>query len=75
MVTIKSWWNAFKTVAILFSFIINFIFLVVLLFLVLLIFQIKNGIAEPLIVGPSTARMGTPLREEGRKGEPVRVYR
>ena len=26
-------------------------------------------------VGPATARMGTPLREEGRKGEPVRVYR
>src|SRR5207248_5400781 len=26
-------------------------------------------------VGPATARMGTPLREEGRKDEPVRVYR
>jgi len=26
-------------------------------------------------VGPATARMGTLLREEGRKGEPVRVYR
>src|SRR5207253_5425424 len=26
-------------------------------------------------VGPATARMGTPLREEGRTGEPVRVYR
>jgi hypothetical protein len=26
-------------------------------------------------VGPACARAGVPLREEGRKGEPVRVYR
>jgi hypothetical protein len=26
-------------------------------------------------VGPACARNGTPLREEGRKGKPVRVYR
>jgi hypothetical protein len=26
-------------------------------------------------VGPACARAGLPLREEGRKGEPVRVYR
>jgi hypothetical protein len=26
-------------------------------------------------VGPAVARLGTPLREEGRKGEPVFVYR
>jgi hypothetical protein len=26
-------------------------------------------------VGPACARLGTPLREDGRKGEPVRVYR
>src|SRR3954447_3227904 len=26
-------------------------------------------------VGPAAARAGTPLREEGRKGEPVLVYR
>jgi hypothetical protein len=26
-------------------------------------------------VGPACARLGTPLRVEGRKGEPVRVYR
>jgi len=25
-------------------------------------------------VGPACARLGTPLREEGRKGEPVRVH-
>jgi len=27
------------------------------------------------LVGPACARVGAPLREEGRKGEPVRVYR
>lgn len=26
-------------------------------------------------IGPACARAGTPLREEGRKGEPVRAYR
>ena len=26
-------------------------------------------------VGPAVARLGTPLREEGRKGERVLVYR
>ncbi len=26
-------------------------------------------------VGPAAARLGLRLREEGRKGEPVRVYR
>jgi hypothetical protein len=26
-------------------------------------------------IGPACARAGVPLREEGRKGEPVRVYR
>ncbi|MGZ6124656.1 MAG: hypothetical protein ACXWLR_06825 [Myxococcales bacterium] len=27
------------------------------------------------LIGPACARAGLPLREEGRKGEPVRVYR
>ncbi len=58
MVTLKSWWNAFKTIAILFSFIMNFIFLLVLLILVLLIFQIKNGIAEPLVAGLHSSFVG-----------------
>jgi hypothetical protein len=58
MVTIKAWWNAFKNVAILFSFIMNFILVLVLLFVVLLIFQIKNGIAEPLIVGLHSSFVG-----------------
>jgi len=26
-------------------------------------------------IGPAAARLGTPLREEGRKGERVQVYR
>src|SRR5260221_14325958 len=51
MVAIKTWWNAFKTIAIIFSFVANFVLVVVLLFVVLLIFQIKTGIAEPLLQG------------------------
>jgi hypothetical protein len=51
MVRIKGLWNTFKTIAILFSFIVNFVVILVLLFVVLLIFQIKNGIAQPLING------------------------
>src|SRR5512138_1056934 len=47
----RVWWNSFKTVAILFSFIMNLILLVVLLIVVMQIFKIKNGIAEPLVDG------------------------
>lgn len=47
----RVWWNSFKTVAILFSFILNFVFLIVLLILLMQLFQIKNGILEPLVDG------------------------
>ncbi len=48
---IRVWWNAFKTVALLISFITNMVLLLVLLILLMQIFQIKNGILEPLIDG------------------------
>jgi hypothetical protein len=51
-------WNTFKSIAIWFSFIMNFIMLLVLIFVVALIFQIKNGIAEPLIVGLHSSFVG-----------------
>jgi len=47
----RVWWNSFKTVAILLSFILNFVTIVVLLLVVMQLFQIKNGILEPLIDG------------------------
>jgi hypothetical protein len=47
----RVWWNSFKTVAILFSFILNFVSLIVILILVMQIFKIKNGILEPLVDG------------------------
>jgi hypothetical protein len=51
-------WNTFKSIAIWFSFIMNFILLLVLLFVVALIFQIKTGIAEPLLVGLHSSFVG-----------------
>lgn len=47
----RVWWNSFKTVAILFSFVLNFVLLVVLLIVLMQLFQIKNGILEPLVDG------------------------
>ncbi|MBN1562546.1 MAG: hypothetical protein JXA10_01815 [Anaerolineae bacterium] len=47
----RVWWNSFKTVAILMSFIVNMVLLFVILILMMQIFQIKNGILEPLIDG------------------------
>ncbi|MBI5958889.1 MAG: hypothetical protein HY866_09155 [Chloroflexi bacterium] len=47
----RVWWNSFKTVALLISFIVNMVLLVVLLIVMMQIFQIKNGILEPLIDG------------------------
>lgn len=47
----RVWWNSFKTVALLISFIVNMVFLIVLLILLMQIFQIKNGILEPLVDG------------------------
>ncbi len=47
----RVWWNAFKTVAIFFSFTLNLVLVIVVLLLLMQIFQIKNGILEPLIDG------------------------
>ncbi len=51
MQRVKFLWNAFKNVALLFSFIVNLVLVITLIIVVSLIFQIKNGIAEPLIDG------------------------
>jgi hypothetical protein len=51
MVRIRAWWNSFKDIAILISFIVNFILIVVLVFVVLLIFQIKAFVSDQLING------------------------
>jgi hypothetical protein len=47
----RVWWNSFKTVAVLISFIVNFVLILVLLVVLMQIFAIKNGILEPLIDG------------------------
>ncbi len=47
----RVWWNSFKTVALLISFIVNMVLIVVLLIVLMQLFQIKNGILEPLIDG------------------------
>lgn len=47
----RVWWNSFKTVAIIFSFVLNLVVVIVLLLVIMQIFQIKNGILEPLIDG------------------------
>lgn len=54
----KSGWEAFKTVAILFSFVVNLILVIALVVTVSLIFQIKNGVAEPLIDGLHASFVG-----------------
>src|SRR4030042_2959052 len=58
MVRIKAWWNTFKNVAILLSFIVNFVLIVVLLIVLSLAFQIKDGIAQPLINGLHSSFVG-----------------
>lgn len=47
----REFWIAFRNIAVVFSFIMNFTLVIILLFVVYLIFQIKSGIAEPLIDG------------------------
>lgn len=54
----RSGWEAFKTFAILFSFIINLVLVIALVVTVSLIFQIKNGIAEPLVDGLHASFVG-----------------
>ena len=51
-------WNAFKNVALLFSFVVNLTLLITVLVLLTLIFQIKNGIAQPLIDGLHSSFVG-----------------
>ncbi len=58
MVRLKAWWNTFKNVAILFSFIVNLILVIVLAVIVLQIFQIKSGILEPLVTGLHSSFVG-----------------
>ncbi len=58
MQRIKSGWEAFKTIAILFSFIINLVLVFTLVIVGMQIFQIKNGLAEPLIDGLHSSFVG-----------------
>ncbi|NDJ78432.1 MAG: hypothetical protein GYB65_19455 [Chloroflexi bacterium] len=58
MQRLRLWWNAFKTVAILFSFTMNLVLLIVLLLLAMQVFQIKNGIVEPLVDGAHRNTVG-----------------
>lgn len=58
MIGLRRLWNAFKNVAIFFSFIFNFIFLIVILLLLTVIFQITSGIAEPLLGGLYSSFVG-----------------
>jgi hypothetical protein len=58
MQRVKSGWEAFKTIAILFSFIVNLVLVITLVIVVTLLFQIKNGIAEPLIDGLHSSFVG-----------------
>ena len=55
---IKGLWEAFKTFAILFSFIVNVVLVIVLVVLGTQLFQLKNYIAEPLIDGLHSSFVG-----------------
>ena len=46
-----SFWEAFKNIAILFSFVVNLILVIGLIGALMFIFEIKKGIAEPLLGG------------------------
>jgi hypothetical protein len=48
---VKRFWNAFKDIAILFSFAVNLILVIVLLILATQLMTIKKSIAEPLVYG------------------------
>ena len=47
----RVWWNSFKTVALLLSFVLNMASLILVLLLLMQVFQLKNGIVEPLLDG------------------------
>lgn len=58
MVEIKRIWNAFKTIAILLSFVINFVLIITIFILLSLIFQIKTGLVQPLVNGLHSSFVG-----------------
>jgi len=58
MVGLRRFWNAFKAVAILLSFVINFILIIVLLVVLQQLFVIKTGIVQPLINGLHSSFVG-----------------
>jgi hypothetical protein len=62
MERIKNFWDAFKDIAILFSFIVNFILVVVLLVVTIpalnMAFTLKNDLVEPLLNDLDTAFIG-----------------
>lgn len=51
MQRVREFWIAFRNIAIVFSFIMNFVLLITLLIVVNILFQITTGIAEPLVDG------------------------
>jgi len=81
MERLKRFWNAFRDVAIIFSFTVNFVLIVSLLVVSLpavrAVFAIKAGLVEPLLhdldaafVGLGEAEIDTPLQIEG---EPTHI--
>ncbi len=58
MQRLRAIWEAFKTVAILFSLVVNVVLVIALISSVSLIVQIKNEIAEPLVDGLQTNFIG-----------------
>lgn len=52
---VRSFWDAFKNVAIIFSFIVNFILVLVLLLTPRPVFMAKSDVAEPLLIDLDTA--------------------
>ena len=62
MERLKRFWNAFRDVAILFSFIVNFVLVVVLLVISVpalrMVFALKTGLVEPLVYGLDEAFIG-----------------
>ncbi len=56
--TIGRLWNAFKNIAILFSFLVNFILVLVLLLLPRPLFMAKSQVAEPLLLDLDSAFAG-----------------
>ena len=52
---IQALWNAFKTIAIIFSFIVNFVLVIILLLSPEPIFMTKNKVAEPLLLNLDSA--------------------